>query len=190
MRTLALNKSFIPIRVINKFEAICKVYMDNATAITFENDNYIELNFTEWAERSKKNVWPEDQEFVNSPTMRIAVPRTIRYSHYDKIPKTTLRLSRKAIYNRDNHICYICGEEFNDKHLSIDHIIPISRGGKNTWENLITCCVKCNWKKGDKFLHELGWKPLFTAHKPAVSNIQRLKLEFGRDFEEWKFFGV
>jgi 5-methylcytosine-specific restriction endonuclease McrA len=187
MRTLCLNKSFIPIRIINKYEAICKVFLGNATAITFEDGNYVELSFPFWSQRT---IWPDDQEFVHSATMKIAVPRTIRYLHYDKIPKSTLKLTRKSIYNRDHHICYLCGKEFNDRHLSIDHIIPVSRGGKNTWENMITCCVECNRNKGDQLLSELGIKPKFLAKRPVTSNIQRLKLEFGRDFEEWKFFGV
>lgn len=187
MRTLAINRSFIPIRIINKYEAICKLFLGNANAITFEDKTYIELSFDDWI---KRKIWPKDQEFIHSATMTIAIPRTIRYLYYDKIPKFTLRLSRKSIYNRDNRVCYICGKEFTDKHLSIDHIIPISRGGKNTWENMITCCIDCNWKKGDKLLNELGIKPKFLAKKPATSNIQRLKLDLQRDFEEWKFFGI
>jgi 5-methylcytosine-specific restriction endonuclease McrA len=187
-RCLALNKNFIPIRIINKYEAICKVFVGNATAITFDKDgNYIELNFYEWAGRQ---TWPENQEFISSATMKLAVPRVIRYMNYGKIPKTTLKLTRKNIYTRDNHTCYICGEKFSEKDLSIDHIIPISREGKNTWENLITCCLNCNWKKGNQLLHEMGIKPKFTAHKPSSSNIQKLKLDLERDYEEWKFFGV
>ncbi|MDR2458182.1 MAG: HNH endonuclease [Clostridiales Family XIII bacterium] len=186
-RVLSLNKNFIPIRFINKYEAICKIFLGVAIAITFENKNYIELPFNDWVKRTS---WPKDQEFVHSATMTIAVPRTIRYLHYDKIPKVTLRLSRRAIYIRDNYTCYICGKEFSERHLSIDHIIPLSRGGKNTWENMITCCLKCNWKKGDKLLNELGIKPKFSAKQPISSNIQKLKTESNRDYEEWKFFGV
>ena len=186
-RCLAINSNFIPIRIINKYEAICKVFIGNATAITFEENNFIELNFNQWI---KKEIWPDDQEFIYSTSIKLAIPRVIRYLHYSKIPKTTVRLSRKTIFARDENICYICGKEFSDRHLSIDHIIPISRGGTNTWKNMITCCLECNWKKGDKLLHELGIKPKFQAKEPVVSNISRLKLNYSRDYKEWEYFGL
>lgn len=185
-RCLALNRSFIPIKIVSKYNAICKLFTNNAVALTFDKDNYIELDFDKW---SKWDKWPEDQEFISSPSIKIAVPRIIRYNFYDKIPRVTLRLTRKNIYERDNNTCYICGKKFTDKYLTIDHIIPLSRDGGNSWNNLITCCQQCNWKKEDKLLSELGWKPKFLAKKPIISNIQKLKCD-NRDFEEWKFFGI
>lgn len=190
MRTLAINKSYIPTRIVSKYEAICKVYCGNAEAITFENGDMLSYDWDNWMKRSVTDNWPTDQLFINSTTQRIAIPRVIRYIHYNKIPKATLRLSRKAIYARDDNTCYICGHRFSEKKLTIDHIVPQSRQGKNTWENLITCCQDCNWKKGNKTLQELGVKPKFAAYKPNTSNIAKLKLEKTADFKEWEFFGV
>jgi hypothetical protein len=167
------------------------LYTGSAEAITIGNDgSYNGYGWDSWLDVSNKENWPTGQDFFGCQKGRVAIPRVIRYLHYDKIPKATLKLSRHNIYKRDNYTCYLCGEEHGASSLTIDHIIPVSRGGKNTWENLITCCQKCNWDKGDKLLSEIGKKPLFLAHKPHVSNIQRIKLEFGRDYDEWKFFGV
>ncbi|MDR0950749.1 MAG: HNH endonuclease [Candidatus Ancillula sp.] len=190
MRCLAINKSYLPIRIATGQDAICKVYAGNAKALTIDkNGNYLEHDWDEWFKLSNSDNWDLEQKFFSCSNGRVAIPRVIIYVKYDKIPKTTLRLSRKAIYARDNNTCYICGKQFGENSLTLDHIIPVSRGGKNSWENLITCCQKCNWDKGNQLLSEWGKKPKFAAFKPHYSNIQRLKLH-DREFEEWKFFGV
>jgi len=153
-------------------------------------DKWEPKSWDEWASLSLQDVWPDDQEFINSTKQRFAVPKVIRALSYDKIPKHSIRLTRKAIYERDNYTCYICGKEFSERKLSLDHIIPTSRGGKNSWENLITCCSECNFRKGDKLLSELGIKARFQAYKPNISNIQRLKSTITTYDPAFALFGV
>jgi len=189
MKILAMNSNYIPIRIISKYTAICKFYNNMVEFIYIKGNNWEAKNWEQWLELSSKNIWPEDTDFINSVNFRIAVPKVIRFLNYSKIPKVTFRLSRKSIYERDNFTCYICGKKFGESKLSIDHMRPVSRGGGNSWENMITCCVKCNWDKGDKTLDELRLKPKFMPYKPQMSNMQKLKASVTTYQPEWKLFG-
>ena len=190
-KILCLNKNYIPIRVTSIYNAIGKLYCGLAEAIIVKDGTFTSYSFDEWLEKSLEDTWPEDQKFIQAVKQRIAHPSVIRYINYEKIPKVTLKLNRISIYSRDDYTCYICGKTFGESKLSIDHIVPLSRNGKNSWENMISCCKPCNWMKGDKLLSELNIKPKFTAYKPNVSNISRLKAKIGEHYpSEWSFFGV
>ena len=76
--------------------------------------------------------------------VRPLINRLLKYINYRG---SGLRVNRHRVFKRDNNECVYCGSK---KELTIDHVIPRSRGGKNTWDNLVTCCSKCNLKKGDK----------------------------------------
>jgi 5-methylcytosine-specific restriction endonuclease McrA len=79
-----------------------------------------------------------------------------------------LRVNRKRIFKRDNNTCGYCGSQ---KNLTIDHIVPKSRGGKNTWENMITCCSRCNSVKDDRTPEEAGMKLKFKPYQPDIFSL-------------------
>jgi 5-methylcytosine-specific restriction endonuclease McrA len=191
-KVLVLNRSYIPIRFASIYSAIGKFYCGNAEAIIVKDGNYVSADFDTWLEMSLKDDWPSNQKFIHSTTQRVAIPKVIRCLNYDKIPKTTLRLTRKAVYARDNYTCYICGKEFGDNSLTLDHVTPKSRGGDNSWTNLVTCCKPCNEKKDDKLLQELHWKPKYLPFKPNISNMARLKASLTDESycKEWEQFGL
>jgi len=97
---------------------------------------------------------------VRSPSMTMKVPSVAITKEYFNI-KHGIKLTRKNIYLRDNFICAFCDEAFDTSELSLDHVTPRSKGGKNEWTNLVTCCNPCNWKKGDKII-----KPKRMPFKP------------------------
>jgi len=111
-------------------------------------------------------------------------PSVIRLLQYISIPfnKKKVQLSRTNIYRRDDYRCIYCD---SGQNLTLDHVIPKSKGGGNTWENLVTCCSDCNVKKGDKTLEESGMKMRHEPFKPTylyfVEKIQRVS-------EDWKIF--
>ena len=97
--------------------------------------------------------------------------RVIRLLNYVKIPFSKIashKPSKNAIYRRDGHKCQYCG---STKHLTIDHIIPKSKGGMDTWLNLVVACSVCNTKKGDKYLEHSGLK-LMRQPKAPMNKIQ------------------
>ncbi len=78
----------------------------------------------------------------------------------------TISLSNEALFRRDRYMCAYCGSVDSRHSLTRDHIVPLSRGGKDQWLNVCACCPACNAKKGAKLLDELGWELLYLPYKP------------------------
>ena len=108
-------------------------------------------------------------------------PSIVRLSLFIKVPYKRIILSRKNILRRDNHKCQYCGSTVN---LTVDHIIPKSKGGEDIWENLVTACIKCNNKKGDRTPEDAKMVLKVSPKKP--SHITFIKNFLGNIDEDWK----
>ena len=80
----------------------------------------------------------------------------------DRVPT----LSNKNLFRRDLNLCGYCGKTFREGHLTKDHIIPVSKGGKSTWTNCVTACMRCNGNKGNMLLSQCGMQLLYVPYKP------------------------
>jgi 5-methylcytosine-specific restriction endonuclease McrA len=85
--------------------------------------------------------------------------------NYVRFRRGSIKVGRQRIFKRDKYECGYCGSK---KNLTIDHIIPRSKGGDNSWNNLITCCNRCNNEKDDKTLEEAGMKMRFQPFEPTI----------------------
>ena len=104
--------------------------------------------------------------------VRVLSKRVIRLINYVRIPFSRLMgtaPTRNLIMKRDGYTCSYCGAK---EQLTIDHILPTSKGGQNTWENMTTCCLKCNSKKGDKLLKETN----MILHNPPTIPFSKITL--------------
>lgn len=113
---------------------------------------------------------------VNSPSGSFYIPAVLRVPHLLQVVKrrrVNSNLSRKNILYRDSYICQYCS---CGENLTIDHVLPISRGGKWTWENLVAACAKCNSKKGQKTIEEANMKLLKTPKAPKDFDILTIPL--------------
>lgn len=132
------------------------------------NSDYLPVNVTSCARafklvyKGKAEIVEVDGEIVTS-SKRFDRPSVIRLVKYINIPYKKIVLSRDNIFRRDDFRCAYCD---STKDLTIDHIYPKSRGGLNTWENLITSCFSCNSKKGDRTLEESHMKLLYNPIRP------------------------
>jgi len=137
------------------------------------NSSYEPLQFTNW-KRAIVLLFKEKA--------RLITKRVIRLVNYVHIPFHMGRGSyptRALIYKRDDHECQYCG---SDKDLTLDHVIPRSKGGRETWENLVACCTKCNLKKGNKLLSETN----MTLKKEPVAPFNRVYLDVQKSgVTEW-----
>ena len=107
----------------------------------------------------------EEQDAVlHAARIRVPMPSVIRLLEYRRIPHQTRALSRKNILLRDRNCCQYCGIILTSGELTLDHVLPRSRGGQSTWENLVACCHNCNRRKGNQLLHEL--KDMKLAREP------------------------
>src|SRR2546421_3854611 len=92
----------------------------------------------------------ENGHYLHSARLAIRLPSVIRLLEYRRIPHQTRALSRKNILLRDRNTCQYCGELLASSELTLDHVVPRSRGGTSSWENLVACCHSCNRRKGNQ----------------------------------------
>ena len=123
---------------------------------------------------------------VHSPSQSLAVPSVIRLLEYRRIPRQMRAISRKNILIRDQYTCQYCNKQFGAGDLTLDHVVPRSRGGNNTWENLVACCLRCNNRKGDRLPVEAQMK-LQRQPKPFNLHTSRsLMRQMGNHQENWR----
>jgi 5-methylcytosine-specific restriction endonuclease McrA len=115
---------------------------------------------------------------VRSPSRSFKLPAVIRLKTYHR-PYLSLivRLSRQNIFLRDKHICQYCCNKFSEKKLTVDHVIPLSKGGRHEWTNVVTACSQCNNRKGDKTPEKANLRLLNRPEKPRWLPNRDLELE-------------
>lgn len=118
---------------------------------------------------------------IRSVSKTFDFPSVIRLKRYAPVPYQRMVLTRKNILKRDRHRCQYCGSV---QDLTIDHILPRSRGGEDSWENLVTACNHCNNKKGNRTPKEAGMALKVTPYRP--SNVMFLRTYSNSISEEWK----
>ena len=110
-------------------------------------------------------------EFVQGVRVKVRVPEVVVLRHFNGFPRRTVAFSRRNLYRRDNFTCQYCGSQPGTELLSIDHVVPRSRGGRSTWENCVLACLDCNKRKASRTLDEAGLvldrKPFRPAGGPA-----------------------
>lgn len=134
----------------------------------------------------KAEVIVDSQAEIHTSSGSIPAPSVVRMRYQVKRPMPTLRLSRHSVLARDNYQCQYCGVR---RDLTIDHIYPKWMGGGNTWENLVTCCRKCNLKKGSRLPEEVGMNlrsvPRRPKYIPYLSLQQYIK---AIRREDWQYY--
>jgi 5-methylcytosine-specific restriction endonuclease McrA len=129
----------------------------------------------------------EKQEIVyRSPRTSMHIPSVIRLTEYVHIPFERKSLSRKNILLRDHNTCQYCGRVFNPSDLTLDHVIPKSRGGSSNWDNLVACCKKCNNKKGNHMPDEAGMKLIKRPQSFSLHVNRQIMRYLGRSDASWR----
>ncbi len=123
---------------------------------------------------------------VHSAAHAHKVPSVIRLLAYRHIPQQSRALSRKNILLRDRNMCQFCGRVFPSSELTLDHVVPRSRGGRSTWENLVACCYRCNNGKGDRTPEEAGLKLARRPRPFTLHTSRQLMRLIGHRDERWR----
>ena len=170
-RVLVLNKFFAAIHIVNAKRAFLLLCKESAEVISIDNGQYNSYNFSRWVEVSAykaKCGLPEIEDFERVST----------FSREIKVPK---------IIARDENRCQYCGKRYPLSELSLDHIIPRSKGGENTWANIVCACTECNKHKGGRKPEEAGMKLIRKPVKPRHCPNLRLRLN-SKKYQSWKQF--
>ena len=156
------------------------------------NASYEPLNITSWR-RAIVLLIKEKAEQIEHGSLFIypnmPLPTVIRLRHYVHVPYKDIPLTRRNILHRDGHSCQYCG--YSGDELTLDHVIPRSRGGGDAWENIVTACVRCNVRKGNRTPREAGM-PLESKPSKPHSSLYfevRKQIRSGRHVE-WKKYVI
>jgi len=120
-------------------------------------------------------------QFLRSVSKSFPMPSVIRIHNYITVPYRGVVMTRHNIFKRDKNECQYCG---TTKDLTLDHVVPRSRGGRSTWKNLVAACKRCNASKGDDTLEESGMKLKNQPYKPSY--VMFIRESSGYVQEEWR----
>jgi hypothetical protein len=160
LKALVLNGDYTPISVCSVQRAFLLIYLSKAELVK-ANTTY-------------------DLHTVNDT---YSMPAVIKLNRYVNVPYKGVVLSRDNVFKRDGFKCQYCGTE---KELTLDHLVPKAKGGKTSWNNLVTACKTCNTKKGNYSLEEAGLQLSLRPFRPSY--IMYLKDLSGNNYDEWKPF--
>lgn len=156
-KVLVLNASYEPLNVCNWRRAVVLVFKGKA----------------EQVEHNGKVIYPN-----------FHIPTVIRLRKYITVPYKEIPLTRKNLMYRDHYSCQYCG--IKSTNLTIDHVTPRSKGGADTWDNVVACCQRCNVKKGNRTPKEAGTKLLKQPRIPVGHLYFEIRRLATSDFPDWK----
>ncbi len=139
-QVLVLNNSYEPLSVCGWQRAVSMVYVGKAIVVE------------------------KDSRVLHSPSTEMKMPTVVKLIYQVDRPLPKLKLSRQNLLARDRYTCQYCGKR--SKSLTIDHVIPRTRGGTSSWENLVACCETCNNKKGNRTPREAGLRLIRRPRRP------------------------
>lgn len=192
-KVLVLNKFYFPIRTETVERTFGNIFSgsvipldiiyseDDAGNVNLEEVEYFIAvqNVKEWLELPIRNY----DNYLQTQRGPVRIPQVVICANYDKIMYSKVQFpTYHNIYKRDNYTCVYTGKKLAKDELSIDHVVPKSRGGKNTWENLVCCDRALNSKKSNMSVAEAGLKLRYKPFKPKNGLI------FDAFQEEWSSF--
>ncbi len=163
-QTLLLNASYEPLRVVHWRKAI-----------------------TLWCQGKVEVISVYDRE-VHAVTFTLKLPSVIRLLRYVRVKRRLdyVPFSRANIYARDEYTCQYCGEPFPMSELTFDHVVPVAQGGRKDWENIVTCCITCNRKKGGRTPAEAEMHLIRVPRRPASTPAIRITIGLRNAPESWR----
>jgi 5-methylcytosine-specific restriction endonuclease McrA len=177
---LVLNRVYQPVHITSVRRAFAMLYQGAARAIDAQFQTF---DFDSWSALSAA----AHEDAIGAVGRRIRVPRVIVLLAYDRMPRARVRFSRFNIYARDDNTCQYCGQRWARADLNLDHVVPRSRGGSTTWENVVCSCVPCNLRKGGRTPEEAGMRLLRGPARPRWTPMFRSATRRAF-YREWRPF--
>lgn len=166
MKTLLVDCNYFPVKVISWQKAITLLYQGKAQSLI----DYSELR-------------------IHSQTISFALPKILKLNGKHRL-LFTIKFTRENVFYRDNYTCQYCGERLKENQLTFDHVIPASKGGPTTWQNVVTACKPCNFKKGPTLLENTNLRLLKKPVVPKWSPELVIKLHDDDPLEWFEFLQI
>lgn len=184
-QVLVLNKRWHPLRTVTVQEAIGLVA--KGSAFILEPDTYAQHELLSWNDVSKAKAALGEHAVIRSSRLALLPPEVIILSKYEKLGASSVVFSRRNLFKRDRYTCQYCGSQPRDhSELTVDHLIPRSKGGKSVWDNVVLACVECNKRKADKTPEQAGMKLRRQPKKPTWKMLMQVSPKLHR--ESWQQF--
>ncbi len=177
---LVLNSLYQAIQITGTRRAFRLFCSGRAVALSTDFRAY---DFENWCDLP----YACDVEVIRTPTRVVRVPSVIQLVKYDRVPQRGVRFTRRNVFFRDRNRCQYCGQPHSQRELNLDHVVPLSRGGKSTWLNVVVACIGCNSRKGSRTPTEAGMKLVRSPIKPTGHSVLRPSWAT-RLHAEWRTF--
>lgn len=181
---LVLNRHWQAIHVRTPAEAFCQMITNAATGLEIEGESCIRP--VTWDEWLTLPIRPQD-EAVHTVRGPIRVPTVIVAVNYARVPKKRPKLCARSIRERDGNRCQYTGRLLRPDEGNLDHVVPRSRGGADSWENLVWSAKDVNQRKADRLPHEAGLRLLSVPRAPKELPVTAL-IRNDRGIAEWRLF--
>jgi 5-methylcytosine-specific restriction endonuclease McrA len=123
----------------------------------------------------------DDAEMIHAARISLRVPKIVVLLVYDRLPRLEVKFTRRNVFLRDKFTCQYCTKILPETQLNLDHVTPRDKGGRTTWDNIVTSCFRCNTRKGNKLPHEANmhpqikpfaprWRPLFGMNENGLAD--------------------
>ena len=185
MPVLVLNRNWQPIHTCSARRALHLLCLGHARVVQVDGDEcYATHDLTSWIDHS---AHAPETELIHSVRVALRVPRVLVLGVYDKLPRLEVRFTRRNVFVRDNFTCQYCARELPEQQLNLDHVVPRDKGGRTTWANIVTSCVRCNTRKANKLPDEARMHPLNKPSAPRWRPLFGITGN-GHSHESWSMF--
>ena len=186
-QTLVLNRLWQAVNVVGVERAFSLLALEHAQVIYAEDGSFRLFDADAWFAFSTEAPPSEGSRLIHTVSQAVRVPGVLLLRNYDRMLLREMKFNRQNLFERDGHRCQYCGNSFVAKELNMDHVVPRDRGGKTSWENVVTSCIRCNSRKGNRDPREASMhllrEPVRPRQRPFVSFL------YGRPIEDsWRHF--
>ena len=177
---LVLNRNWQPVHTCAVRRSLHLLCTGHAKIVQVDGDEmFATHDLPSWIRYSVSRG--DGGEMIRGARIAILVPKIVVLSAYDRLPRLEVKFSRRNVMLRDKFTCQYCARVFPETQLNLDHVTPRDKGGRTTWENIVTSCFRCNTRKANKLPHEADmhprskpcaprWRPLFGLHDNALAD--------------------
>jgi 5-methylcytosine-specific restriction endonuclease McrA len=182
---LVLNRFWQPVQTCSVRRALKLLFLGHAQVVQTEGeDRFRTHDLGSWVDHSAREIVAD---VIHTVRVALRVPKIIVLALYEKLPRMEVRFTRRNVFLRDKFTCQYCARIFGEHDLNLDHVMPRDKGGKTTWDNIVTSCIRCNTRKANKLPHESGMNPLRKPVAPRWRPMFGMRENASSD-ESWGYF--
>lgn len=185
-RVLVLNRLWQPVNIVGLRRALSLVFRGRASILHVDEGDHRVFPAEAWLEFSRRYP-PAEDIAIRTPRINLVPPRVVLLGEYDRVPRRDIRFNRRNVYLRDSHCCQYCGRRYPEEELNLDHVVPRDRGGVTTWENIVTACIRCNARKGNRLPAQASMELRRAPQRPKWRMLMAASLT-ADEHQLWKDF--